>query len=209
MLGRSRKIISVNDKGAGSRYACSDYRKVRNIVNKGSTREKFGMLLSRLVEFFQPKTIIELGTSIGIGSLFLAAKLKSSGNLYTIEASDTLLEIANENFRESGFNHIKAICGTFETVLPELLDELETVDMAYIDGNHRKEPVIRYFECLLKKINNDSILIFDDIHWSTEMEQAWLYIVSHPQVKLSLDLFQAGIVFFRKELSKEHFILRF
>jgi predicted O-methyltransferase YrrM len=208
-LGRSRKIISVNDKGAGSSYACSDYRKVREIVKNGSTSEKFGMLFSRLVEFFQPNTVIELGTSLGIGSLYLAAKLNPTARLFTIEASDTLLEIANENFRESGFNHIKAICGTFETELPELLDKLETVDMAYIDGNHRKEPVIRYFECLLKKINNDSILIFDDIHWSVEMEEAWLFIVSHPEVRLSLDLFQAGIVFFRKELSKEHFILRF
>jgi predicted O-methyltransferase YrrM len=86
---------------------------------------------------------------------------------------------------------------------------LSTVDFAFIDGNHRKEPTEKYFNELLAKTNNDSILVFDDIHWSREMEAAWDTIKNSPAVTCSIDLFFIGIVFFRKEFKeKQHFKIR-
>ena len=81
--------------------------------------------------------------------------------------------------------------------------------MAFIDGNHQKKPTINYFEEILKYANNNTIFIFDDIHWSQGMESAWEYIKAHEKTTLTIDLFFLGIVFIKSELSKENFIIRF
>ena len=82
--------------------------------------------------------------------------------------------------------------------------------MAYVDGNHRYEPTIRYFQLLLSHAHNDTILIFDDIHWSAEMEKAWKEIQQHPSVRCTVDLFYLGFVFLRDEFKvPQHFVVRF
>ena len=81
---------------------------------------------------------------------------------------------------------------------------------AFLDGNHRKEPTERYFRELLPYLNNDSILVFDDIHWSKEMEEAWATIIEHEAIRCSIDLFFFGIAFMRKEFKeKQHFVVKF
>ena len=80
--------------------------------------------------------------------------------------------------------------------------------MVYFDGNHQKAATLEYFQHCLQFVNNESFFIFDDIHWSKEMESAWEEIKKHPKVKVTIDTFQWGIVFFRKEQEKEHFIIR-
>ncbi len=81
-------------------------------------------------------------------------------------------------------------------------------DLIYIDGNHQKEATLRYFKQLLPTVHNDSVMIFDDIHWSPEMEEAWEEIREHSAVKVTIDTFQWGLVFFRREQEKEHFVIR-
>ena len=83
-----------------------------------------------------------------------------------------------------------------------------TYNLIYFDGNHSKKATLDYFESLLPTITNDSVWIFDDIHWSVDMEKAWEIIQQHPKVKVTIDTFQWGIVFFRSEQAKEHFIIR-
>ena len=80
-------------------------------------------------------------------------------------------------------------------------------DLVYFDGNHSKKATLDYFEALLPTISNDSVWIFDDIHWSADMEEAWEIIKKHPKVSVTIDTFQWGIVFFRAEQEKEHFII--
>jgi predicted O-methyltransferase YrrM len=208
-LKKSKATIEINDKGAGSLYFRKKLRRVSEIAFNSSTKPKYGKLISKLVEYLKPLTIIELGTCLGIGTSYLCSKKMPNCKLYTIEGSENLSSYAKENcvfFKEK---NLFPITGNFDMVLPDLLDKLETVDLVYIDGNHRKEPTIRYFELLLQKINNNSVLIFDDIHWSDEMEEAWEYVKSHTAVRLSIDIFQMGIVFFKRELSKEHYKIRF
>jgi predicted O-methyltransferase YrrM len=208
-LKRSKIVVKLDDKGAGSRASNSTKHKISLIASNASTKKKFGKLLARMVAYFKPTCIIELGTSLGIGTSYLATELLPESRLYTIEGSENLLSFAQNNCYAFKSSNIIKLPGNFDEVLPELIKILDTVDFVYIDGNHRKEPTIRYFENLLPKLNNNSVLIFDDIHWSGEMEEAWTYIKSHQSVKVSLDLFQIGIVFFRKELLKEDFIVRF
>jgi predicted O-methyltransferase YrrM len=198
----------VTDLGAGSRVDKSNERSIRQIAKNASKSKKIGRLLFRLSRHVQPNNILELGTSLGLSSLYLAYGSPSS-NIITIEGCPNISKIAADNFQKASMYKIQLETGNFDDKLPEILEKINSLDLAFIDGNHQQEPTIKYFEQCLLKSNPDSILIFDDIHWSDGMEKAWEYIINHPSVTLSVDIFHMGIVFLRKELTKQHFVMRF
>ncbi|MBN2757653.1 MAG: class I SAM-dependent methyltransferase [Bacteroidales bacterium] len=207
-LLKKSDVIKVIDFGAGSKIFNTDYRKIKNIAKYSSTKKKYGKLLYRIVNYCKPTNVIEFGTSLGLGTLYLALGNNKS-NIYTIEASDEVYQIASQSIKDLNVNNVKFINNKFEDAIPEILSKLDNVEIVFFDGNHTKKATLDYFNKCLKKINNNSIFIFDDINWSKDMEQAWKTIKSNPKTKVSIDLFQFGIVLFKEELSKEHFIVRF
>ena len=204
----STQTITVTDYGAGSRIFKSNERPVAGIAQHVLKPAKYGQLLFRLVNRFQPKTILELGTSLGISTLYLA-KANSKAQVFTLEGCPETLEVAKQVFEKNKTKNITAIEGKFSDTLPGVLKGIEKLDFAFIDGHHSEQPTLDYFEMCLQKVHEDSVLIFDDIHWSSEMEAAWEAIKKHPEVQVTIDLFQFGIVFFRKVQAREHFRLRF
>ena len=202
--------LLIEDFGAGSRLNASVKRKVANIAARSLKPRKFAQLLFRMVNFYQPKNILELGTSLGITTAYLA-EANINIPVTTMEGAKAVAVVAKENFKHLQLSNIEIIQGNFDETLPLLIaKQQQNLDFVFIDGNHRKEPTVNYFEQLLPKTNEQSILIFDDIHWSKEMEDAWEYIKAHEAVTLSVDLFFIGIVFFRKEQKvKQHFVVRF
>lgn len=200
--------IEVTDLGAGSKKNNELKRSIQTITKNTSKPARIGRLLFKLVDFFQPQCIIELGTSMGISTAYLASA-KKKASLYTLEGSDRILAQAQSNLFSLGLDHVYFIKGDFDTELPKILEKIEKVDFVFIDGNHRYDPTIRYFQWLLEKVTEDSVLIFDDIHWSSEMQKAWLEIIAHPKVKISIDLYDVGIVLFRTSQPKEHFVLKY
>jgi predicted O-methyltransferase YrrM len=208
-LLKDKTVLSVEDYGAGSSSSQSNQRSVFSIAKHAVKSKKYAQLLYRVVKFYQPKTIIELGTSLGITTSYLSLADRNS-SVITLEGSTEIAKIARQNFQTLSLNHIKLAEGNFDYTLPAVLYQLPAVDFAFIDGNHRREPTENYFHRLLAKSNNNSVFIFDDIHWSSEMEQAWNNIKDHFAVRCSVDLFFIGIVFFRKEFKeKQHFIIRY
>jgi predicted O-methyltransferase YrrM len=202
-------VIEVEDFGAGSTVIKSNSRVVKAIAASSLKPRKFAQLLFRMVSYYQPQNIVELGTSLGITTAYLASG-NSNAPLYTCEGAKNIAGIAQQNFNHLGLNNTILLQGDFAKTMPVLLESLERVDFAFIDGNHRKEPTLEYFEQLLQKIHSKSILVFDDIHWSAEMEAAWKTIQRHPVVTLSIDLFFIGIVFFDPVFKvKQHFTIRF
>ncbi len=202
-------VLNIEDFGAGSSTPKPDQRTVASIVRSAVKPKKFGQLLFRMVKMIEPKTILELGTSLGITTSYLSLA-KPDCNLVTLEGAKEVADIANRNFKTLGLQNISIIEGNFDKTLSSVISPLLSVDFAFIDGNHRQEPTERYFQQLLSKTNNDSVLVFDDIHWSRDMEQAWKTIKKHPSVRCSIDLFFTGIVFFRQEFrEKQHFSIRF
>ena len=151
---------------------------------------------------------MELGTSLGISTSYLA-KANSNSQVFTFEGCPETAKIAQENFDKQNIKNTSITLGDFNITLADKLKEIETVDLAFIDGNHQEKPTIAYFEECLKYANNNTIFIFDDIHWSEGMENAWNYIKAHPKTTLTIDLFFVGIVFIKSELSKEDFTIRF
>lgn len=208
-LKKNNSIIEVLDLGAGSRQSNFKTRRIDVIAKSALKPSKIAALLYRIVQYHQPYSILEMGTSLGITSCYLAAG-NNQGELVTMEGAPTIAQIAQENFRSLGYKNIESRQGDFAQLLPAYLNEIENVGLAYIDGNHQYLPTLEYFHAMLEKVNEQSVLIFDDIYWSSEMEQAWSQIKNHPKVTLTIDLFFLGIVFFRNETKqKEHFVIRY
>jgi predicted O-methyltransferase YrrM len=202
-------VLEVEDFGAGSVIDKKRKRSISSIAKNAAKPKKFGQLLFRMIRQYQPKTILELGTSLGITTSYLSLA-RQEARLITMEGSKEIAEVAKRNFQNLKLKNIELVEGDFDNTLSSVVRGLSSVDFSFIDGNHRKEPTERYFKELFVKTNNDSILVFDDIHWSSEMEEAWETIKNNAAVTCSIDLFFIGIIFFRKEFKeKQHFVIRF
>ena len=209
LLLKNENIIKVDDFGAGSVNLTSTERKVSDIARSSLKPKKYAQLLFRMVNYYQPETILEIGTSLGITTAYLSMAGKQS-KLITMEGAGTIAAIAKNNFKFLGLDNIELVKGNFDETLLSVIGQLSTVNFVFIDGNHRKEPTLQYFEQLLSITTNDTIIIFDDIHWSGEMEAAWKQIKKHPQVTCTIDLFFIGIVLLRKEFKeRQHFMIRY
>lgn len=201
----NKEGIEVTDFGAGSRVFKSDNRKISAIAKNAGITTFRAHLLNRLIRYLKIENALELGTSLGIGTAAMA-----TGNnirITTIEGCPATSEIAKEYLSQFRFERIELKTGAFESVLDQLNDH-PAFDLVYFDGNHQKEATLQYFTKLLPKVHNDTVFIFDDIHWSAEMEEAWEEIKNHPSVKVTIDTFFWGFVFFRREQEKEHFTIR-
>ena len=195
--------VAVTDYGTGN----DGERRICDIAQKSLKPARQAQLLHRLAVRMNPRNIVELGSSLGITTAYLAAT-DSRRPVYTIEGSDSLLQIARSGWRNLGLTNIHAASGRIEDLLGPLLDELGTVGMVFADANHTFEATLRYWQLLLGHTDRDSILVLDDIHWSEGMEQAWQKICTHPKVSLSLDLFHLGIVFFNPDMPHEQYKIR-
>ncbi len=201
--------LEIEDFGAGSKHFTTKTRKVSEISRHSVSQEKYSRLLFRLAEHFQCKTVLELGTSIGLNTLYFASADKKA-KVISFEGSSSLCKFAGSLFKANSFKNIEVVEGNFDTTFGKRLNHLENFDLLFIDGNHRKLPTLEYFKIALSKIHNNSIIVLDDIYWSSEMEEAWIEIKKMPDVKVTIDLFQFGLVFFREEhKQKEDYVLKF
>lgn len=200
--------ISIRDLGAGSKTLKSDNRKICDIAKYSVKPEKYSRLIFRLVEHFKPKVILELGTSLGITTSYLS-NAAPKAKIITIEGCPSIASVARHTLAGVCCGNVELVVGNFDEVLPSVVRHHKKIDFVFIDGNHRFEPTLKYFICVFDKCHEDSVIIIDDIHWSHEMEEAWRAIKKHPSVTITIDLFHMGLVFFKKDQAREHFILRF
>ncbi len=208
-LLKNNSVIEITDLGAGSKIFKDNKRKISDIAKHGISKKKYSELYFKLVNFTNSQFILELGTSIGLNTLYLA-KANSKSTIYTIEGCVELAKFANNLFAEQKVKNIFLVNDTFENALPTRLKEIPQLDLLYVDGNHNYRSTINYFNLGLEKKHHHSVFVFDDINWNEEMQKAWQEIKEHPEVTISLDLFYVGIIFFRKEQQqKEHFVLRY
>lgn len=204
-----KRIIEVEDLGAGSRTGIAKQKSISQIARSALKPKRYAGALFRLARHYQPQSVVELGTSLGITTAYFS-KAASGADITSIEGSKAVHDIARENLSVLQCHNVQQVQGNFDLVLEEVLQKYQTIDLGYIDGNHRYEPTILYFHQFLEKTNTGTILVFDDIHWSEEMEQAWEEIKNHPAVQYTIDIFFLGFVFFRKEFKvKQDFVVRF
>ncbi len=203
-LLKNNHIIKVKDHGAGSHTLKMTERKISDIASTSLSDTTTCRILFLLVEYFKCKNILELGTSLGLSSLYLSASA-SDIQVTTIEGDKEISTLAQNIHAQVGAKNIQVIHGTFHEALPNILTHLESIDLAFIDGHHASTPTKTYFESILKNCHEQSIIVFDDIYWSEDMTKAWHEIANHPEVTLALDIYKLGIVFLNKNLSKQYF----
>lgn len=206
-LLKNNSRIVVNDFGAGSRIFSSPSRKINRMVKYSAINIKYHLFLNRLIAYLNIKTVLELGTHVGLGTLAMAKNNNIS--IDTIEGCENTAEFSKDLFKKEEVSHmINNHIGNLDTILEDVIKDKQ-YDLIYIDGNHQKKATLDYFNQCLKTVHNNTVIILDDIHWSKEMDCAWEVIKNKNEVKVTIDLFQWGMVFFRREQVKEHFKIRF
>jgi predicted O-methyltransferase YrrM len=208
-LEKDPRMITLTDYGAGSGKGSGQKKTISRIARSAAKSPRLARLLFRSVQYFNASTIIELGSSLGLTTAYLATANKQ-GRVYSIEGDPELARTARVNLEAIGATNTEIISGNFDDQFEPLLQRLQKTDLVYIDGNHRLEPTLQYFELALKTAGPNTVIILDDIHWSKEMESAWKRIQVHPQVTATIDLFFLGYVFLRPEFKeRQHFTIRF
>lgn len=199
--------IQVRDYGSaarGSHYS----RTISSIAKSSSKSPKIAHMLWRLANTSNARCILDLGTSLGLTTAYLASASEGA-NVHTFEGCPETLKVAQSNFQKLNIRNVTPHIGDLSETLPSVLAGIDQIDVAFFDANHQYQPTLDYFNLCLEKKHNESLFIFDDIHWSEGMTRAWQEICQHPSVTVSIDLYQVGLVFFRKEQVKQHFCLRF
>jgi predicted O-methyltransferase YrrM len=205
---RDKRLVGVNDLGSGSRRMKHDLRRVSDIAKYSAVSEKYGMLLFNIASAFGGSSIIEFGTSLGISTMYLASSLPGS-IVYTMDGCQSTSEIAHSNFLEAGLENINILTGSFDESLQTLNNGSIHPGLIFIDGDHRKEPTLRYFDKVADISGNDTVVIIDDIYHSSGMADAWEVIKSNPRVTTTIDIYKMGLVFFRKGLFRHNYIIRY
>jgi predicted O-methyltransferase YrrM len=208
-LSQDQRLIRRQDFGAGSAAKGGGQSEVKlgSLARRASRRRKEGEFLYRLCQFYQPQRCLELGTHLGISALYQLSALPAETEFISLEGDPALSALAQAHLSQFGLSADLRI-GEFSTLLAQLNLPDWRPDYVLIDGNHRYAPTMAYFQLLLPTLADGAMLLFDDIHWSAEMEQAWAEIIVHPEVSVSIDLFQFGLCFVRRPQAKEHVCLR-
>ncbi len=245
---KNKKIITITDFGAGSKVFKSNSRPVYQIAKTSGITQKRAELLFKVIKYFQPENILEIGTSLGLATAALSLG-NPKAKIITVEGCPETAKIAQNNFYKFAFKNVELVISRFEDFLESRKSKVESqksysnrqsaigseltavsnepkpntqnpipkaqspepraeYDFIFFDGNHSYEATLLYFESLLDTATNESVWIFDDIHWSKDMEKAWETIINHPKVTVTIDTFYWGLVFFRTEQNKEHFTIR-
>jgi predicted O-methyltransferase YrrM len=208
-LLRNNKRISILDLGAGSTVNNQKERTIASIARTAAKPARFGKLFYRMVRYYHIETVLELGTSLGLSTRYFAEAAPLNG-VFTIEGAPALAQYTRNCLEQEGYQQVNLLEGNFDELLPKVLPTLKGRKLIFVDGNHRYEATRQYFLQSLAFLDQDDVLVFDDIHWSEEMEKIWSEIKNHQQVACTIDLFFIGIVFFRKEFKeKQDFSIRF
>ncbi len=206
-LLKTHREIAVTDLGAPSKHFAHNKRKISDIARTSASSIRFSALYERLVRYTDAKTIIELGTSFGLNTLYLAKK--TDARIYTFEGLESVAEVAESTFAFAGAQNIELVKGNINQTLTPALARIPKVDFAFLDANHQYAPTLDYVNRLLPGLHAKSIVVIDDIHGHAGMQQAWDELRQHPLVYTSIDLYRCGILFFDPSLTKQHVVLLF
>lgn len=205
-LVSSKKTIAINDLGAGS-VLSSTNRAINDIARVSVSPAKYGMLYNRCIEHFRCKYILELGTSLGINTLYLSRNKDSI--IHTFEGSSSIAEIALDTFEFAGASNINLIQGNIDDTLKNHLRTNRKIDFAFVDANHRYEAVLDYVGKLLNASHEKTVIVIDDIHLNGGMERAWNELKMDHRIHATADLYRCGFLFLDPTLNHQHWVLQF
>lgn len=196
--------VTINDLGAKSYHFKKEKRTLSKIAETSISPALFSRLYYRIIHYMDATQILELGTSMGITTLYLAQK--NNVHVTTFEGNPAMINVALTHFEYFDTKNIRLIEGNLDIELANYLLKPAKINFVLMDANHRYEPTIRYFNLLSRRMADKGIMIIDDIHYSEEMNRAWVELRDHRLVYGSVDLFRCGILFFDPALNRQHYI---
>jgi predicted O-methyltransferase YrrM len=201
---RSEIVLDMQDFGTRGQGAIRQVS-LRNLARQAGSSTDQGRMLFRLIQHLQPKTILELGTNLGIGAMYMATAARAA-KFISLEGSEACAQVARTNLAYLSPHHGEVRAGEFGTTLQSALADLASLDAVFIDGNHHPAPTYNYFEQCLAASNDRTVFIFDDMHSSAGMEHTWRQIQAHDKVTLTIDFFELSLVFVHPDFKvKQHF----
>jgi len=203
-LKKDKTILNYDDFGTGKKRN----KTIAEITSKSLKPAKYGQLLYKLSDYIKAQNILELGTSLGLTTTYLASP-SSVCHIVSMEGSTQIANVAINNFKLLNIKNVQIEVGNIDITLSKVLSEFDSLDLIFIDANHKSLAVLSYFEQMMTKIHGESVIVIDDIYWSRDMENAWGKIKEHPKVMSTIDLFHMGIVLFNSNLNKTHYKMRF
>ncbi len=219
-LQNNQQKITFEDLGAGANNLNNKNKfkttSISKIAHNSAKSPRLAQLLFRLVNYFQPKNLLDLGTSLGITTAYFA-KANPKIKIASFEGDENITKIAKQNFQNLNIHNVTITIGNLNETLSNYLkthfsteksDNNNSLDFVFFDANHQYLPTINYFEACLPYVHENTVFIFDDIYWSKGMANAWKIIKNHPKIRQTIDLYWFGIVFFRENQAKEDFILK-
>ncbi|WP_379044456.1 O-methyltransferase [Pedobacter alpinus] len=207
-LLKDESVITITDLGAGSQVNNKKQKKIKSLAKNALKPKKLAQLLYRLAKEFKPNNLIELGTCLGLTTAYFSVAVPNA-KITTMEGCPQTAKSAQQNWEKLNLSNINVEIGDFDDNLPKVLAKEENIDFVFIDGNHRKQATLNYFDWCLPKVHDKTVLIFDDIYWSVGMKEAWEEIKNHPDVTVTIDLFWIGLVFFKTDQAKQNFKIKF
>ena len=205
VLKNSQERINVNDLGAGSKFSKGGQRLVSTIAKHSCSPLKFSLLYQYFCKRTPANNVLELGASLGLNTEYL--NQSTHGTLYTFEGCPTLLGKAKQHLSSS--SGIEFIAGDIDQTLSKVLNTLDSVDFALLDANHKYLPTKTYFNALVPLLHQKSIVVVSDIYWSRQMAKLWEELKGLPNVSMSMDFYECGVLFFHPADFKHHFILNY
>jgi predicted O-methyltransferase YrrM len=199
--------VKVQDVGAGSRKSQKNAGKtIRQIAQYEISSWKKCVFLNALIQDRGFSNCIELGTSLGITTAYLS-RACADGNLFTFEADATLCQKAADHLSLLGCKNVRIIQGNSDHTLTPFLEKSPQIDCAFIDANHTSQALERYFNWLVTYISENGLIIIDDIRWSMDMNKSWNNLCKHPDVSVSLEFRDIGVLFIKTKHTRQHYIL--
>jgi predicted O-methyltransferase YrrM len=203
----SDATIEVNDLGAGSKSLKKRQRRVKDIAQTSLKRPKHARMLFRLIQYCHFKRVLELGTSLGVTTAYLAA---AAEEVISLEGCRETIRLAQDTLNNLKLNdRVQLLCGDFDDLLLHPAVQAAPFDLIFIDGNHRGEALLRYVKKLQPLLSEGGCFVVDDIYWSNDMQQAWIKLKNDLSYQLSIDVFELGLLFTGLDRVKQHFTLRY
>lgn len=203
-LKKDKETFEIVDLGVGSKRM-NNKRSVAQLAKTASSNGLYGDLLWKISHYFQPQVILELGTSIGTGTIHLKMG-NPEAHVYTVEGCDQTLSKACKQFDYWKLDGITTLCADFKFFLS--LPTLQPYDLVFLDGNHDGKATLEYIEQLLPNTHNETLFIMDDIRWSDDMWETWQVICKDERFHVTIDMGRMGLFWKRTQQTKEHFVQR-
>lgn len=210
LIEKVRKLMSQVDERIGvfNDDGTKRLRKIKSVVGDYAITPKYGQLLFRLVNYYKPSVILEYGTTCGISTMYMAAP-NSKTSVYSLSKQPEMADLSQSMCERIAMHNIKRSKATdLMAEAQRLVQEMPEDDFLYINSATPAE-VSTLVNLRMARNGKRFFIVVPNPYTTDEMWNVWQALKADERVKLSINIFNLGILIANENLQKEDFILRF